>query len=155
MWQNQFSHIIQLIQQSRLNAVKAVNVELINLYWNVGAYIKEQLAAANWGEKTVDELAAFIQKNHPALKGFNRRGLYRMKQFYETYESASFVSPLMIQIQIVENQQSEIVSSSMTQLEVSDIRRSILVQISWTHHLVLISRAKTDQEREFYLSQKF
>jgi hypothetical protein len=124
---------------------------MINLYWNVGAYIKKQLASAGWGEKTVDELADFIQKNHPDLKGFNRRGLYRMKQFYETYSSMSFVSSLMTQIQISDFKESGIVSSTMTQLETSDIKQSILAQISWTHHLTLLSRTKTDEEREYYL----
>jgi hypothetical protein len=79
-----FSDIINLIQQSRNNAIRAVNTELVNLYWNVGAYIKQKLSIAEWGDKTVDELAAFIQRNNPELKGFERRGLYRMVQFYET-----------------------------------------------------------------------
>lgn len=151
MLQKQFADIIQLIKQSRTNAIKAVNTELINLYWNVGAYIHKQLYNTSWGEKTVDELAAFIQKNHPELKGFNRRGLYRMKQFYETYTSMSFVTPVMTLLQMPVNQENEIVPSAMTQLEMSDIRESILAKISWTHHLTLISRAKTDEEREFYL----
>jgi len=151
MLQKQFADIIQLIKQSQANAIKAVNTELINLYWNVGAYINKQLAGANWGEKTVDELANFIQKNHPELKGFNRRGLYRMKQFYETYSPTKFVSPVMLQMQTSDSQIVVIVSSAMTQLEISDIRQSILAKISWTHHLTLISRTETDEEREFYL----
>ncbi|WP_026905420.1 DUF1016 N-terminal domain-containing protein [Pedobacter glucosidilyticus] len=94
----QFYEIVQLIRQSRNNALKAVNTELINLYWNVGSYLSKQLANANWGEKTIDELAKFIQENYPDLKGFNRRGLYRMKQFYETYVGSEIVSSPMTQI---------------------------------------------------------
>jgi hypothetical protein len=75
----------------------------------VGAIIRKRLATAGWGEKTVDELAEFIQRNHPELKGFNRRGLYRMKQFYETYASATFVVSVPGQIQIGENEVVEIV----------------------------------------------
>jgi predicted nuclease of restriction endonuclease-like (RecB) superfamily len=130
---NPFSSIIQLIKQSRANAIRVVNAELINLYWNVGAYIVSQLANSNWGEKTVEELALFIENNHSELKGFNKRGLYRMKQFYETYS----LSP--------------IVSLPMTQLEISNIRGSILTKLSWTHHLILMSRAKSIEERLFYL----
>jgi predicted nuclease of restriction endonuclease-like (RecB) superfamily len=151
MLQNQFLEIIHLIKQSRSNAIKAVNIELINLYWNVGAHINKQLSSSNWGEKTVDELANFIQKEHPDLKGFDRRGLYRMKQFYETYASSSFVSSLMTQIQITDNQYNKIVSSTRTQLEIYDIKDSILAQLSWTHHRTIFSRCKTDEEREFYL----
>nr|WP_245590561.1 DUF1016 N-terminal domain-containing protein [Adhaeribacter aquaticus] len=52
-----------------------------------------RLANASWGEKTIDELAHYIQNHHPEL----RRGLYRMKQFYETYASSKIVSSLMAQ----------------------------------------------------------
>jgi len=147
----QFSDVIALIKLSRGNSIKAVNTELINLYWNIGAYITNQLAKANWRDKTVAELAEYIQKNHPELKGFNRRGLYRMKQFYETYSGKPFVSSVMTQLQIPEIGRNTSNSSGATQLEMEDIRESILTKVSWTHHLALISGARTDEEREFYL----
>jgi predicted nuclease of restriction endonuclease-like (RecB) superfamily len=74
-----------------------------------------------------------------------------MKQFYETYTSKIFVSPAKAQIQMAENQNAEIVTPVVTQLEISDIRQSILAKISWSHHLVIIGRAKTDEEKEFYI----
>ncbi|MEQ1733800.1 MAG: PDDEXK nuclease domain-containing protein [Bacteroidia bacterium] len=148
---NPFSSIIQLIKQSRANALRVVNAELINLYWNVGAYIVSQLANSNWGEKTVEELALFIENNHSELKGFNKRGLYRMKQFYETYSLSPIVSLPMTQLQNNDKQEVLIVSSAMTQLEISNIRGSILTKLSWTHHLILMSRAKSIEERLFYL----
>ena len=147
--QKQFSEIIQLIKNAQSNAVIAVNAELVNLYWNVGKYINKQLSSATWGDKTVEELASFIQKEYPEIKGFNRRGLYRMKQFYETYSSMSFVSSAMTQIQNNDNKENTIVSLPMTQFD--NIKDTILTKISWTHHLALISRAKSDEEREFYL----
>lgn len=149
--QQQFSEVVLMIRESHYNAAKAVNTELINLYWNVGQYISKQLISAIWGDKTVEELATFIQKEYPEIKGFNRRGLYRMKQFYETYTSMSFVSSTMTQIQGTENKGDKIVSSPMTQFTFEDIRDSILSKVSWTHHLTLLSRTKTDEEREFYL----
>lgn len=150
---NRFSDIINLIQQSRSNAIRAVNTELINLYWNVGAYIKQRLSVADWGDKTVDELAVFIQQNNPELKGFQRRGLYRMIQFYETYAQTQIVSSLRTQLQNDDNQTNEIIASVRTQFEFQpqDIRNSILAQISWTHHRTIFSRCKNEEEREFYL----
>jgi predicted nuclease of restriction endonuclease-like (RecB) superfamily len=149
--EEQFVAVVQFIKESRNNAIKSVNTELINLYWNVGGYINQQVSKRNWGEKTVDELARFIGKNHPELKGFNRRGLYRMKQFYETYINHPLASLLYVKRQSANNQLDEIVSSPMTQLGINDIRGSILVKISWTHHLVLMSRVKSNEEKEFYL----
>ena len=149
MSQDQFSEITTLIQQARSNALRAVNTELINLYWQVGEYISRRIATASWGEKTVDELATYLKRNHPELKGFNRRGLYRMKQFYDTY-SASALAPGP-QAPTAGEQESQIVSSPMTQLRSSSLSGSELSKVSWTHHLVLLSRAKTEEEREFYL----
>ncbi|MHC8949124.1 PDDEXK nuclease domain-containing protein [Sphingobacterium hungaricum] len=151
--EQQFTDIILLIQQSRNNAVKAVNVELINLYWNIGAYIKQKLSVAEWGDKTVDELANFIQKNNPELKGFNRANLYRMIQFYETYANVEFVASAGRQSQNADNQNNEIVAPVGTQFEFQpqDIRKTLLAQLSWTHHRTIFSRCKTEEEREFYI----
>lgn len=117
MLQKQFADIIELIKESRATAIKAVNTELVNLYWNIGAYISKRIANANWGEKTVDELAGFIQKNHPELKGFSRSGFYRMVQFYETYASLAFVAPVVTQIQTTETEDSKIVAPVVRQLQ--------------------------------------
>ena len=95
---NDFINVINLIQKSRENALRKVNEELILLYWNVGKYISEQMQIQKWGSSYIDEMAAFINENSNGIKGFNRRGLYRMKQFYETYKDNKFVSPVVTQI---------------------------------------------------------
>ncbi|RKE41766.1 PDDEXK nuclease domain-containing protein [Sphingobacterium detergens] len=146
-----FTDIIQLIQQSRNNAIKAVNVELINLYWNIGAYVKQKLSVAEWGDKTVNELADFIRKNNPELKGFSRAGLYRMVQFYETYAQTKFVASSVRQMQVSENKLDEIVAPAVRQFRPQDIKNTLLAELSWTHHLTIFSRCKTEEEREFYL----
>ena len=84
--ENPFSDIIQLIKQSRTKAIKAVNSELINLYWSIGEYISKKLEIAEWGDSVVIELARYIQQHEPEIKGFSDKNLWRMKQFYETYK---------------------------------------------------------------------
>ena len=51
-----------------------------------------------WGDAFINATAEYIKENCPGIKGFNRRGLYRMRQFYETYKGNEFVSPLLTQI---------------------------------------------------------
>lgn len=102
-------------------------------------------------EKTVGELATYIKKHHPEIKGFDRRGLYRMKQFYEMYANTVIVAPVIRQLQDAENEQIEFVSPVVTQLELAEINPDLLTKISWTHHLVIMSRCKTEEEREFYI----
>ena len=69
--ESQFSDIVQLIRQARNNAIKAVNTELINLYWEIGAHISQKVEASEWGKSVVKELAIFIQQTDPQLKGFS------------------------------------------------------------------------------------
>ena len=92
------NNIIGLIEQARQNALNSVNAELIKLYWNVGEYLSLECAKSSWGDYFIDGTAKYIQINCPEIKGFNRRGLYRMKQFYETYKENEFVSPVVTQI---------------------------------------------------------
>ncbi len=93
-----FNDLIRIIEESRANALKAVNKELILMYWKVGMYLHNLVKNSSFGEKSIDKVAKFIKEKHPSLKGFNKRGLYRMKQFYETYADDEFVSPLVTQI---------------------------------------------------------
>ncbi len=93
-----FTDIIQLIKQSRVNAIRAVNHELINLYWNIGEQICKKLEKSEWGDAVVTELAKYIQQNEPELKGFSDKNMWRMKQFYETYKDFPKLSTLLIEI---------------------------------------------------------
>ena len=96
--ENGFECIISIIENAKHRAMKAVNTELINMYWEVGEYLSSLCAESSFGDKVIDEVASYIAENNPTIKGFNRRGLYRMKQFYETYRDDKFVSPLVTQI---------------------------------------------------------
>ena len=115
-----FREIISLIAAARHRAFQAVNTELIDLYWRVGQFISRKLESAAWGEGVVDELARYISRQQPDMKGFTRRSLFRMRQFYEVYRRDPKVSPLV-------------------------------TQLPWTHNLLILSRCKRPEEREFYL----
>ena len=93
-----FTEIIQLIKQSRANAIKAVNAELINLYWNIGKYVSTKIEQSEWSDSVVKELAKYIQQNEPHLKGFSDKNIWRMKQFYETYIDFPKLSTLLREI---------------------------------------------------------
>jgi predicted nuclease of restriction endonuclease-like (RecB) superfamily len=100
---NRFTDIIQLIKQSRTNAIRAVNAELINLYWNIGEYISKKIEKSEWGDSVVIELANFIQTYEPEIKGFSDKNIWRMKQFYKTYKDFPKLSPLVREISWTNN----------------------------------------------------
>ena len=120
LYKEQFTEVINLIQNARRNAVKSVNKVLIELYWEVGEYISNKIAVEEWGAGTVDNLADYIHRKLPEVKGFTRRSLYRMKQFYETYHGNENVS-------------------------------AMLTQISWSNHLIILSKTKSIEEKEYYI----
>ena len=90
--------LIHIIEESRQSALKKVNEELIKMYWKVGEFLSKETEQASYGDAYIDEISKEIQETFPGIKGFNRRGLYRMKKFYETYKDNEIVTPLVTQI---------------------------------------------------------
>jgi hypothetical protein len=88
---------MQLIEAARTHAYQAVNTTLIELYWQVVAYISAKLETAEWGDGVVNEVARHLALTQPNLKGFTRPNLFRMRQFYEAYRHDKKVSPLVRQ----------------------------------------------------------
>jgi predicted nuclease of restriction endonuclease-like (RecB) superfamily len=83
--QKQFTEITSLITSAKSRAYQAVNRELVSLYWHVGEYVSKQVDLKAWGKSVVQELADYIQKYEPNIKGFSAQNIWRMKQFYEAY----------------------------------------------------------------------
>lgn len=94
----EFDEVLALIEAARHRAYQAVNTELVGLYCQLGEYISEKIASAAWGDSVVEELAATIAREYPGVRGFTRRNLFRMRQFYEAYRGQKKVSPLLTQL---------------------------------------------------------
>jgi len=93
-----FDEIVKMIEQARQNAYQSVNTELVRLYWQIGRYISQKLDTAEWGEGVVDQLARHLERTLPGIRGFTRRNLFRMRQFFDTYAADTIVSPLVTQL---------------------------------------------------------
>ena len=93
-----FTEIVYLIKDARQNAISAVNAALINLYWNIGEYVSNKIKQSEWGESVVKELAQYILKTEPDIKGFSDKNIWRMKQFYDTYKNSEKLSTLLREI---------------------------------------------------------
>lgn len=93
-----FDEVVQMIVLARQRSFQAVNTQLIELYWRVGEYISRKIAQAEWGDGVVTQLAEHLAQTQPGLRGFTRRNLFRMRQFYETYRDDEKVSALLTQL---------------------------------------------------------
>ncbi len=90
--------IKQRIRGAQYEALKAVNKELISLYWDIGRIIAERQKGRTWGKSVVEQLAKDLQAEFPGIQGFSAQNLWRMKQFYQTYSQNSKLSPLVREI---------------------------------------------------------
>ncbi len=98
-----FNEVTQLIITARQRAVQAVNTELIELHWQVGAYISRKIETAEWGDGVVAQLATHLEHTQPGLRGFTRANLFRMRKFYETYRHDAIVAALLRQLPWTQN----------------------------------------------------
>lgn len=85
------------IDGARLSAARAVNRELVGLYWDIGQAIREQQARRGWGDAVVDRLARDLRASFPGTAGFSAASLWRMRQFHETYTEREFLAQLVRQ----------------------------------------------------------
>jgi len=86
------------VQQAQLNALVAVNRELILLYWQIGRAILERQKEQGWGTKVIDRLSKDLHAMFPEMKGFSLRNLKYMRAFAAAYPDGQFVQEVLAQI---------------------------------------------------------
>ena len=86
------------IRTAQYDALRAVNKELISLYWNIGELIVEKQQGETWGHSVVERLASDVRSEFPGLSGFSAANMWRMKLFYENYSSSQKLAPLVREI---------------------------------------------------------
>lgn len=99
----QFAEVVNIIRTRRNELLQAANKALLDTYWQVGKYISKKIEQSAWGDSIVSQLAAYIAKTAPDLKGFSDKNLWRMKRFYETYVGDKKLSPLVREIGWTQN----------------------------------------------------
>ena len=92
---NTFDEVISIIDNARESAFRAVNRELINMYWGIGEYVSRSVADGGWGKSVVNDFSDFIQNRYVGIRGFSASNIWRMKQFYETYHGNEKLATLL------------------------------------------------------------
>jgi predicted nuclease of restriction endonuclease-like (RecB) superfamily len=93
--ENAFDEVIAIIDNARENAFRAVNRELINMYWDIGEYVSLRVTEGGWGKAVVKDFSDFIQSRYGGIRGFSPSNIWRMKQFYETYSGNEKLATLL------------------------------------------------------------
>lgn len=140
--------VINMIENSKFNAVMNVNFELLSLYWHIGTDIINKQQLEGWGSKLLERLSYDLSRRFPDDRGYSVRNLKYMRLFAKTYPSYPF--------QIITQKEVEhlpIGQVSLAQLEMTeDGKFKIpLTRLSWYHHISLISKVKDSAVRAFYI----
>ena len=161
-----FAQVLQIIEQRRTRAAQAINHESVLTAWEVGAFVSNRIKNAAWGSKVVQQLAEYIHAQNPTLKGWSRRTIYKMVQFYENYSSIQFVeraSSLKLlspksDSEIVPIESAQIASPAVIQTghnvivstESAQIPK-FLLRTSWSNHQSILNRCELVDQQIFYI----
>ena len=112
--------IMRRIRSAQYEAMRAVNKEMISLYWDIGRQITERQKELGWGKSVVENLSKDIQQEFPGIQGFGVSNLRDMARFFSEYQANEILQPLV-------------------------------GEISWTKHILILTKCKETQERRFYI----
>ena len=111
------------IHAARTKVALTINSQLLELYWEIGKDITERQNQSSWGSKLIEQVADELKKEFPELKGFSRRNIYAMRQWYNFYSKKYPFVPQSV------------------------------AQIPWGHNRLIISKVKNVEEAEFYCNE--
>ena len=135
------------ILQSQARAAKAVNQEQLALYYGIGRYVSANSRKKNWGTGAIETISEQLRKELPGLRGFSARNIKNMRTFFEEWR-------------MIEQHNSAVVTADFTddveirQLQLANLPNFPLAEflsISFTHHIAILTKAKTYEERVFYM----
>ena len=169
-YQNAVDVIKTAILQSQARAVKAVNQEQLALYYGIGRYVSANTRKKNWGKGAIEAISSQLSKELPGLRGFSARNIKNMRTFYEGWHlleqnNSAVATAEFTRINKNESITSSNVNSAVVTAEIpveSEIRQLQLanlpnfplkefLSISFTHHITILAKAKTYEERIFYM----
>lgn len=111
------------VRAAQLQAQRAVNAGLIELYWSIGRTVLDRQAAEPWGSKVLERLAHDLRSEFPHMKGFNRRNLFYMRAFALAWDGPD------------------------------PIVQTPSAQLSWSHNIALLDKLEDHELRQWYATQ--
>lgn len=112
-------------RQVQIKAAVAVNAELLQFYWQLGADIAAQQADQRWGSGFLQRLSQDLMREFPQVKGFSLRNLKYVRQWHAFWQAAPIGQQLV----------------------------APLAATPWGHHLVIIAKCTSHAEALYYVHQ--
>ena len=162
-YKNAVDIIKTAILQSQARAAKAVNQEQLALYYGIGRYVSANSRKKNWGKGAIETISSQLRAELPGLRGFSARNIKNMRTFFEEWQmierhNSAVMTAKITKINKTANSAvatAEVVSDSeIRQLQLAnlpDFPLKEFLSISFTHHIAILAKAKTYEERIFYM----
>ncbi|MCR6637531.1 MAG: PDDEXK nuclease domain-containing protein [Sporocytophaga sp.] len=144
-----FTELKTRIKRAQISASLKVNQELIQLYWYLGENIVAKQEKSTWGDKFIEKLAIDLKMEYPKMKGFSKRNLQVIRQWYLFYNQYIVIAQqLVAQLQLSSEVQN--VQQAVAQTDISSLLK-FLSLIPWGHHQVILNKCSSPEEAFFYL----
>jgi predicted nuclease of restriction endonuclease-like (RecB) superfamily len=132
------------IQSARISAARAVNSEVILLYWDIGQGIVRKQQELGWGDSVVELVAADLRREFPGATGFSAQNVWRMRQLYILHTQADFLSQVVREIK-------KSGQSTPSEKVLSQVVREMVSAVPWGHHANVLIRVGAPSARLWYL----
>jgi len=162
------------VTAARITAARAVNRDLILLYWDIGRAIVEKQQTLGWGESVVEMVSADLQRTFPGMSGFSSRNVWYMRRFYEAYTDPEFLTKAARDIE--RGKRNPILPQAVADLpgkakagEIAIRRQAVakmdpgdagvsaeflpqlVAEIPWGHHRLILDKLTDPAARLYYL----
>jgi len=162
------------VTAAHISAARAVNRNLILLYWDIGRAIVEKQQTLGWGESVVEMVSTDLRRAFPEVSGFSSRNVWYMRRFYETYTNPEFLAQAVGEIERSKRNQflpqavadlpdkakageALILRQPVAELKLGDTGVSaeflpqLVAEIPWGHHRLILDKIADPAARLYYL----
>jgi predicted nuclease of restriction endonuclease-like (RecB) superfamily len=153
------------VLQARTSAARAVNREMILLYWDIGHSIVEKQRKAGWDESVVERIAADLRAAFPNMRGFSARNMRDMKRFSLAFSDEAIWPRVVAKLpagsegEILQQPVAEsgakskrpqaVANTSGRQVTAFLLR--LVAEVPWGPHVVLLGKLTDPAARLYYL----
>ncbi len=173
--EKEFERVNNIIERHWNRAIGLANAESLMTYWTVGAFVSARLKSAEWGSKTVEALCDYLKTRNPKRRGFGKRQIYNMVQFYDTYTGPEFqmLSERLRLYEFVQLPTAQIEAGAIVQSSITQAGKGAIVQLptaqlddisinrvdfplflsltTFTNHVEILNHVRSIEERVFYI----
>jgi Uncharacterized conserved protein len=157
--------IKEKVVSARISAARAVNRELILLYWDIGKGIVDRQKKHRWGNAVVEMLAKDLQAEFPSITGFSPRNLWDMRRLYTTFSSPEVIAQVAWELRqrkgsaILQQTVAEFsgdekrfqVTAGLSEAKIKEFLPQLVAEIPWGHHRLLLDKITDPAALLYYL----